>query len=574
MIYKTGDILGGCKLLTECGSGAFGSVFLAENLTTHQFFALKIIYKQGRLYERELQGLIAYQEKCRHSNLMRIYHVDQNDDCIYYTMDAADNLVPGNDYSPDTLGNRLRREKRLSPEIIRNMITELLDGLEILHNAGLLHRDIKPDNILWVSGRAVLGDIGLVTMKQNASFAGTPGFISPDVWNGKRDFSRQDDLYALAKVIYCALSGNPPKDYPEIPLSLTLGTGGSLIKTYNIVLAPDSKINTVSEFREVIETGISKNHKSLNTKALRIFIFYIFLPLIGISLIVFIFFAIKHYHPENVKPQSATVQANIPASTSATAQANIPASTSATAQANIPASTSATVQTNIPTSTPATAKANVPTSTSAIDSLAATLKKEWEDSCQERRKEAQKIRVPIINISKGKETTYAQRKRAEEDEAERRLRKVQREIETETEKLPQLRELATILLRYFNDVADKDSQALAKALEVQSAFIRKKNWNEVPTIISYGNYLINCADSDGRKIFAPSYIGQMEAELSKLPKSEQLLLFRYAVYTFLRSKILSGDALLQRDDPGKFLLQVDSSLKELCLFLTKYTPAH
>ena len=75
-MYKVGDILGGCKLLKECGKGAFGSVFLAENLTTNQPYALKILYKQGNHFERELAGLIAYQKKCSHANLMRIYHVE------------------------------------------------------------------------------------------------------------------------------------------------------------------------------------------------------------------------------------------------------------------------------------------------------------------------------------------------------------------------------------------------------------------------------------------------------------------------------------------------------------------
>src|SRR5574344_1556879 len=108
-MYQVGDILGGCKLLKECGQGAFGSVFLAENLSTHLPYALKILYKPGYRFERELTGLTEYQKKCRHSSLMRIYQVDQNAECIFYTMDAADNLNGSGEYLPDTLGNRLRK---------------------------------------------------------------------------------------------------------------------------------------------------------------------------------------------------------------------------------------------------------------------------------------------------------------------------------------------------------------------------------------------------------------------------------------------------------------------------------
>ena len=128
-MYEPGDILGGCRLLKECGSGAFGSVFLAENETTHQRVALKILPQTGRHWERELAALVAYQEKCRHANLMRIYHIGQNEDCLFYTMDAADPLNPAGDYVPDTLGNRLRQRKRLKPEEIRTMLHELLNGL-------------------------------------------------------------------------------------------------------------------------------------------------------------------------------------------------------------------------------------------------------------------------------------------------------------------------------------------------------------------------------------------------------------------------------------------------------------
>lgn len=250
-MYKAGDFLAGHKLLKECGIGSFGSVFLAENSTTGQKFALKILYKNGNHYERELAGLIAYQEKCRHANLMRIYHVGQNDDCIFYTLDAADNLNVDGEYLPDTLANRLRRKKRLTASELQPMLDELLNGLEILHHTGLLHRDIKPDNILWVNGRAVLGDIGLVTPNCNASLAGTPGFISPEVWNGKRTFEPRDDLYALAMTIYCALSGCGPRDYPDLPFSLTLGGARDLIRIYNAAIAPDSCIRTVADWRRM-----------------------------------------------------------------------------------------------------------------------------------------------------------------------------------------------------------------------------------------------------------------------------------------------------------------------------------
>ena len=248
MRYRVGDVLDGYVLETECGSGAFGSVFLAKNRTLGQECALKILYKNGRQYEKELEGLKTYQQKCRHTNLMRVDHVGENDECIFYTMDAADNLHPGEEYTADTLGNRLKEKTRLSPDEILPMIRDLLDGLDAMHRAGILHRDIKPDNILWVNGRAMLGDIGLISNNLEASMAGTPGFISPRVWANKI-FTPQDDLYALAMVMYCALNGTPPEDYP-ITGSMPLNDSAQrIIRIYNAVLNPNSAVRTVKDFQ-------------------------------------------------------------------------------------------------------------------------------------------------------------------------------------------------------------------------------------------------------------------------------------------------------------------------------------
>ena len=252
MRYKIGDILDGYELLTECGHGAFGSVFLAKNRTLDQKCALKILYKNGRQYEKELEGLKTYQEKCRHANLMRVDHVGENDECIFYTMDAADNLHPGNDYLPDTLGNRLKEQSRLEPEKILTMIRELLDGLNVMHSAGILHRDIKPDNIFWVNGHAMLGDIGLISKNLDASMAGTPGYLSPRVWTN-RAYTPQDDLYALAMVMYCALNGNAPENYP-IPGSMSLSDSAQqVMRIYNEVLNEKSNIKTVKDFQNLFQ---------------------------------------------------------------------------------------------------------------------------------------------------------------------------------------------------------------------------------------------------------------------------------------------------------------------------------
>lgn len=234
MSYKVGDTLSTYTLLCECGQGAYGSVFLAENTFTKRRVALKIVYSQGRSCERELNGLIQYQTVCPRTNLLQIYHVEKGDDCFWYTMDAADNLsAEEGKYIPDTLANRLREQRRLPTDAVRKMADELIANLETLHRRGLLHRDLKPDNILWVDGSAILGDIGLVTDTTNVSLAGTPGFLPPEVLAGIREYHQTDDYYSLGKVIYCALTGMPVEKYPAYPASLTLCGGADMIRLYN-----------------------------------------------------------------------------------------------------------------------------------------------------------------------------------------------------------------------------------------------------------------------------------------------------------------------------------------------------
>lgn len=237
MSFKPGNEIGDYILLSHCGEGSFGMVFLAENRVTGIRVALKIIGKTGRAWERELQSVQAYALASRQSNLLQIYHVGDLPDHFYYTMDAADDAGNGDAYLPDTLANRLKCRGVLPPAEIRKIFSDLNESLHTLHDRGMLHRDIKPDNILFVNGRAVLGDIGLSTFAPHRTTVGTPGFLPPEVLAGVRDYRESDDFYALGKVIYCALTGNPAERFPEFPADRALRGCGDLIKLYHQLCA-------------------------------------------------------------------------------------------------------------------------------------------------------------------------------------------------------------------------------------------------------------------------------------------------------------------------------------------------
>ena len=249
MKYDVGDRIGSYQLLYLCGEGAYGRVFLARNVLTQHQVALKLLPLSAKVTARELQGLKNYRE-CRHPNLLQIHHIDQAEGVLYYTMDAADNLAgTGGGYEPDTLAARLAHRKSLPAGEVAKMAAELLEGLDCLHRRNLLHRDIKPDNILWVDGRATLADIGLTTDSRNASLVGTPGFMSGELLSGKRPANREDDLYALGKVIYCALTGCAVCDYPQ---SVTISEAAPLIRAYTAACRSPSTVKSSQEMKRLL----------------------------------------------------------------------------------------------------------------------------------------------------------------------------------------------------------------------------------------------------------------------------------------------------------------------------------
>ena len=156
--FKSGDRIGGFTVLFHCGAGGFGQVYLVRDEEGRRF-AMKVL-SPDRRGERELDGLLRFQ-KAAHSNLLHIHRLSSlPDGRIFYTMDAADNAVSEPDYAPDTLARRMRERGPLPPEDLKRIMLELVSAVAELHRAHLCHRDVKPENILFVDGRATLADAG------------------------------------------------------------------------------------------------------------------------------------------------------------------------------------------------------------------------------------------------------------------------------------------------------------------------------------------------------------------------------------------------------------------------------
>ena len=231
MSFSAGSVYHDLTLLQLCGSGAFGEVWLCRDISRKKL-AVKIISKGrlGEFWRRELQGVINYRAITEQtSGLLQIYHVGEDEDFFYYTMEAADSLSQEN-YVPDTLSARLSANGPLPPETLQAVLKEIFNGIKVIHQAGFAHRDIKPDNIIFVHGKPRIGDIGLIsalsaTMSQ---LAGTLEFLPPELRSSDspdqvdRKSRQGSDLYAFGKVVYCAVTGEEPQKWPAIPCGIPL----------------------------------------------------------------------------------------------------------------------------------------------------------------------------------------------------------------------------------------------------------------------------------------------------------------------------------------------------------------
>jgi len=258
----------------EIGRGGMAAVFRALDLRLHRHVAIKALPPELAFnadvrtrFLREAQTAA----QLSHPNIVPIYTVDERGGVVYFVMA----LVEG-----ESLAARLSRQPRLSVDAVRRVLAEVADALDYAHACSVVHRDIKPDNILLdrTTGRAVVTDFGIARaamgdarLTQTGVAVGTPAYMSPEQAMGDRDVDGRSDQYSLAIVGYQMLVGQTPfkaantpamlvkhlseiprpvhESRPDVPASLAAAIDRALSKK------PEERWPSAGAFRDALTTA-------------------------------------------------------------------------------------------------------------------------------------------------------------------------------------------------------------------------------------------------------------------------------------------------------------------------------
>ena len=207
---EIGEELAGYKVEALAGRGGMGVVYRAEHLHLGRHVALKVLTADlagNRSFRQRFIREARTAARLDHPNIVPVFDAGEADGLLYIAM----KYIEGTD-----LGHVLDTEERLTPQRTFTLLADIADALDVAHAAGLVHRDVKPGNVLVDNLRSWLTDFGLTkriasrtALTAAGRTVGTAAYLAPEQIRGQ-DVDARTDVYAFGCVLYECLTGEVP----------------------------------------------------------------------------------------------------------------------------------------------------------------------------------------------------------------------------------------------------------------------------------------------------------------------------------------------------------------------------
>ncbi len=276
---RVGTVLhnGALTLERVLGQGGFGITYLAHDEQLNRSVSVKELFPEGstrrgnNVVPPATYGARGFQDartrfleeartlaQFHHEGVIRVYGVFEENATAYMTMEYLEG---------HTLGQEINQLGPLEPKTVREIAERILDALEVVHRAGLLHRDIKPDNVFLADdGRVVLIDFGSArTFVSSQTVQHTrlvsAGYAAPEQYASSAKFGPYTDIYGLSATLYHALMGQAPpsatdrfigSSVPALPLSVGEGLRNAIERglKLNVTERPPDVTGMISLMQE------------------------------------------------------------------------------------------------------------------------------------------------------------------------------------------------------------------------------------------------------------------------------------------------------------------------------------
>lgn len=235
-------IIGNYELLEKIAEGGMGSIYKGRHRETGQIVALKVMpsHMAGnavllRRFEQEFRAA----SRLDHPHVVRALDYGDNGNTPYLVMEFVDG---------ESLGQKIERDGKLSEADAIRLIAQVAQGLHRAHKQGLIHRDVKPDNILLTSDmQAKLADLGLVkevdadlNLTRTGRGLGTPHFMAPEQFRNAKNADIRCDIYSLGATLYMMVTG-------ELPFRSNGPLDAWMKKIHNELTPPRDIVPTLSD---------------------------------------------------------------------------------------------------------------------------------------------------------------------------------------------------------------------------------------------------------------------------------------------------------------------------------------